>query len=161
MNRLTDRNKEMPTPISEHAAYYARCVNKLADYEDTGLEPEEVRAIQALTESHAYQAATLIQGACEPWEKVVEIARAQADGRLIVLPCKCGDTLCYIFDGKIYEGTVYHIQYDDYHGAVRTTVSSSLPGGYSCAGAGFDDFGKTGFLSREEAEAALGGDGDG
>lgn len=47
MDRLTNRNKQMPTPIDEHSRYYARCVNCLAEYEDTGLTPEEIAALKA------------------------------------------------------------------------------------------------------------------
>lgn len=43
MDRLTNRSEEMPTPISDNAQYYAFCVNRLADYEDTGLTPDEIR----------------------------------------------------------------------------------------------------------------------
>ncbi|MCM1166423.1 MAG: hypothetical protein NC299_13335 [Lachnospiraceae bacterium] len=46
MDRLTDRDKEMPTPIEEHSQYYSRCVCKLAEYEDTGLTPEEIIAMK-------------------------------------------------------------------------------------------------------------------
>ena len=75
MDRLTDRSKEMPTPISDHEAYYARCVNKLADYEDTGLEPLEVDTMN-----------TALCGWCHNYERLVEITNAESEGRLIVLP---------------------------------------------------------------------------
>ena len=45
MDRLTNRSEEMPTPISDNAQYYAFCVNRLADYEDTGLTPDEIRDV--------------------------------------------------------------------------------------------------------------------
>lgn len=52
---------------------------RLAAYEDKGLEPEEITAMQhTLDEYH----------------KVADpLLRAQIDGRLVVLPCKVGDTL--------------------------------------------------------------------
>lgn len=46
MDRLTDRNKAMPTPINEHSRYYARCVCRLAEYEDTGLTPDEIERLK-------------------------------------------------------------------------------------------------------------------
>lgn len=53
--------------------------SRLAAYEDKELEPEEITAMQhTLDEYH----------------KVADpLLRAQADGRLVVLPCKVGDTL--------------------------------------------------------------------
>ena len=53
--------------------------SRLAAYEDKGLEPEEITAMQhTLDEYH----------------KVADpLLRAQIDGRLVVLPCKVGDTL--------------------------------------------------------------------
>lgn len=46
MNRLTDRSKEIPLPCAENASFWARVHEKLARYEDSGLEPEEVRGIK-------------------------------------------------------------------------------------------------------------------
>ena len=128
MDRLTDRSKEMPTPISDHEAYYARCVNKLADYEDTGLEPLEVDTMN-----------TALCGWCHNYERLVEITNAESEGRLIVRP-----GTVYQTDGvNIYESAVRKIIYDTGHFA-------------------FDDdaIGCSVFLTREEAEAAMGGAGD-
>lgn len=60
--------------------------DRLAAYEDTGLEPEEITAMRhTLDEYH----------------KVVDpLIRAQADGRLVVLPCKVGDTVYRLFAGN-------------------------------------------------------------
>ena len=74
---------------------------------------------------------------------------------VIVLPCKVGDTVYLINDGKIYEATVYRIEYIDHDQfGIATTVSARTQPSYSF-GIRFDDFGKTVFFTREEAEAAL------
>ena len=41
MNRLTDRSKEIPLPCADNSVFWARVHEKLARYEDTGLEPEQ------------------------------------------------------------------------------------------------------------------------
>lgn len=81
--------------------------------------------------------------------------KAEAEGRLLVLPCKVGDTVYTIIDGKIYEGEVYHISYSDYYGKVTSAVRTKIDFLTASIGAAFEDFGKTAFLTREEAEATL------
>ena len=48
MNRLTDRSKEIPLPCADNALFWARVHEKLARYEDSGLEPEEVEAAKVI-----------------------------------------------------------------------------------------------------------------
>lgn len=50
MNRLTDRNKEIPLPCADNAAFWARVHEKLARYEDTGLAPDELEKLVAFKE---------------------------------------------------------------------------------------------------------------
>lgn len=118
-------------------------VMRLAVYEDTDLEPEEFhKSVDFVLELN---------------KKLKPYMDAESEGRLIVLPpCKIGEPLYYILDNKIYGGRLYHIQYDNYYGKVITTLNSSV-GLHSSVAAKFEDFGKTVFRSREEAEAALGG----
>lgn len=47
MNRLTNINKPVPTPIEEHRIFYGRCVARLFDYENTGLLPHEIEQLKA------------------------------------------------------------------------------------------------------------------
>ena len=113
---------------------FDRLVECLAAYEDTGLEPEEITAMQhTLDEYH----------------KVADpLLRAQIDGRLVVLPCKVGDTLFRVFAGEILEHKVSNMRYLAIQGRwdIDTTpfcsyVESSI--------------GKTIFLTHEQAERAL------
>ena len=110
---------------------------RLAAYEDTGLEPEEIKAHEA-----AYiEIMTRTYGTLH--QKIGQWLQAEQDGRLLVLPCKLGDTV-YQTDGvRLYESTVRSVIFD--------TENVSFD---ECA------IGKTVFLTREEAEAALkGGEG--
>ena len=114
---------------------------KLKAYEDTGLEPEE---IAELTKS-------LLVG-MNKRNRAMELLQAESEGRLIVLPCKVGDTVYEITnlsgDDAIRMRFVAEIAWMSGHGTVL--LSSGLV-------IGIDDFGKTVFRSHEEAEAALGG----
>ena len=118
----------------------------LKAYKDTGLEPEIIRK----------WAGYIAFAEDTSQERLIELADAEKEGRLIVLPCKVGDTVFEITnlpgDGAIQMRFVAEIAWLSGHGTVL--LSSGLV-------IGFDDFGKTVFLTREEAEAALGGDGDG
>jgi len=94
-------------------------------------------------------------------EELDELIKAKADGRLVVLPCKVGDTLFLIKHGYIEEAKVrtIFIGHPSYNRGepepnlmmIRCT-NFDLP---------IDAIGKTAFLSREAAEKALGGVSDG
>lgn len=78
---------------------------------------------------------------------------AEEQGLLVRLPCKVGDMIYVIYDGKIWDGEVFHISYSDYYGKI--TATAWVKQGIS---ASFEAFGKTVFLTRAEAEAALKGE---
>jgi hypothetical protein len=129
---------------------YAKALQRLAAYEDTGLEPEEINEIH-----EAYnEILTRTYGPHK--QKMDELLNAEAEGRLIVPPCKVGDTVFEITnlpgDDAIQMRFVAEIAWLSGHGTVLLSSRFVI---------GFDEFGKTVFRSREEAEAALGGDGDG
>ncbi len=88
------------------------------------------------------------------YARLRELAEADRDGRVVVLPCKVGDTLFRVFAGEILEHEVGNMRYLAIQGRwdIDTTpfcsyVESSI--------------GKTIFLTREEAEKALGARKDG
>jgi hypothetical protein len=93
---------------------------------------------------------------------------------VIVPPCKVGDKLYAISDSRIAECTCYDIMYSheltisadfqcdyDCEGCPFSSWSQDYSGEYSCRGEYGDwfftqsDFGKTVFLTKEEAEKAL------
>lgn len=118
--------------------YNARFVDRLAAYENTGLMPGEVAELQAL-----------LQG-CESkksaeWVRLQELAEADKDGRVMVLPCNVGDAVWCVTRAGIKELAI-------------TSLEKNRCGYYAVAyGAAFriEDFGKDVFTTREEAEAKL------
>ena len=111
--------------------YQADFVDRLAAYEDTGLTPEEIKA--PFTEDTMINLAAQALGV-EP-SRLRELAEADKDGRVIILPCKVYET-----DGvRVYEHTVREVIYE------------------TAGGPAFDKnaIGKSIFLTREEAERAL------
>lgn len=113
--------------------YQADFVDRLAAYEDTGLEPEAVQTVKlALAAKHMVDLETLNN---TPISRLVELVEADKDGRVIILPCKVYET-----DGvRVYEHTVREVIYE------------------TAGGPAFDKnaIGKSIFLTRAEAERAL------
>ena len=120
--------------------------SRLAAYEDKELEPEEITAMQhTLDEYH----------------KVADpLLRAQADGRLVVLPCKVGDTLWVTsnpWTGKLLKKPLdacvdgmKMYSHGLYVNLLFDTRKINGTRDYE-----INHIGKTVFLTREEAEAAL------
>lgn len=75
-------------------------------------------------------------------EKLSAVVKAQEEGRVVVLPCKVGDTL---YTESPISGMVTSFKAPDLAWIIEN----------------ISEFGKTVFLTRAEAEAALGGGGDG
>lgn len=88
-------------------------------------------------------------------EKLAEYEDLEEQGRLVILPCKIGDTLFMIKDGEIYDGSVRFMRWENHKDrGIRSDIAAN-PTPYFSIGASFDDFGKTVFLTREEAEDVL------
>lgn len=122
-------------------------VERLAAYEDTGLEPESVEALKLSMMGKEISEITEFDGL--PIERLRELAEADKDGRLVVLPCKPGDglwTFCSHPIEQVYSFTVTDIS--TLNG--RTMLNTSR-----CGVIDARDVGKTVFLTREEAEKAL------
>ena len=105
-----------------------------------------------------------------------DLLQAEQDGRLVVLPCKTKETVYVVGEKRIIEcfiaevyiddarGLEYMVSFDcdnDCDGCPFNSWRQYYSGEYSCDGEYGDgcilgsDFGKTVFLTREEAEAAL------
>ena len=84
---------------------------------------------------------------CGGFDSLRELAEADKDGRVVVLPCKVGDTVYFALLGRIIEKQVFSI------------VSFSNSTRIYCGGTSEyfrpEDIGKTFFLTSEEAEQAL------
>lgn len=142
MERLTYRDKDGFPMMKKRGGFKQGGVERLAAYEDTWLEPEEI--------DMDHEAAEQLRHLCRDCdlERLEKLAEADKDGRVVVLPCKVGDTLFRVFAGEILEHKVGNMRYLAIQGRwdIDTTpfcsyVESSI--------------GKTIFLTREEAKAAL------
>lgn len=135
--------------------YQADFVDRLAAYEDTGLTPEEIKA--PFTEDTMINLAAQALGV-EP-SRLRELAEADRDGRVVVLPCKVGDTVYMIeriFD--IDNGVCDEICARKVigHGGNNLNQLWLVGSGGICNAYIFvSEFGKTVFLTRAEAERAL------
>nr|DAT45878.1 MAG TPA: hypothetical protein [Caudoviricetes sp.] len=138
-------------PMADCTALY--CRNRLKDclaaYEDSGCAPEEVLPKDKADEI-ALKLMCLADLECLcNYTRLRELAEADKDRRLVVLPCKVGDglwTFCSHPVEQVYSFTVTDIS--TLNG--RTMLNTSR-----CGVIDARDVGKTVFLTREEAEKAL------
>ena len=127
---------------------------RLKAYEDTGFTPEGIKA--AFTEGAAIKLAAQALG-MEP-SRLRELAEADKDGRLVVLPCKVGDTAYYLNRPFIIDFEVIGYMVDE-RGAwsfMGEHVDKETEKTYYCDPS-TDKIGETVFLTRDEAERAMEG----
>ena len=124
----------------------------LQAYKDTGLEPEQIETLKTGT-CLGCSVPELKEGQAlhKEWEE------AYQQGRLVELPCKVGDELFFVWNGKIFPAVVRLLLWDYRKDKGVHSEILANPNPYFSIGASFDDFGKTVFLAREEAEKALEG----
>ena len=138
MDRLTYRDKDGMAMMKERGGWKSGGIDRLCAYEDTGLEPEDLKK--------AFNAGAILKLAAQALNTTPDhlryLLQAEQDGLLVALPCKVGDTVYQIDAERVYESEVKWIIFD-------------------CDDIAFDEraIGGSIFLTREEAEAALkGGD---
>ena len=119
-------------------------LERLAAYEDTRLTPELVRETAELA----------IWVHDNGIEKIKKWIKADKDGRVVVLPCKVGDTVWANLDGMRHPRKCV-IEFANIGSHVTTIVFSTVDGLREQYGVNPSSFGKTVFLTREEAEKAL------
>ena len=88
-------------------------------------------------------------------DKLAYYEDAEEQGRLVVFPCNIKDTIFMIKDKEIYEGKVRFLRWENHKDRGIHSDITANPTPYFSIGASLDDFGKTVFLTREEAEEAL------
>ena len=122
---------------------YAELRDRLMQYEDTGLEPAMCANYKTFEDEAISKGVT--------FKRIVELMEADKDGRLVVLPCKVGDVV-YGFHGSrtILPMEVKWVETNTNGWDVAAQYVPMAPKFYQ-----FSDFGKTVFLTREEAEKAL------
>ena len=141
------------------SVFRQNCVERLAAYEDTGLEPESVEALKLSMMGKAISEITEFDGLSI--DRLRELAEADKDGRVVVLPCKVGDTLWGT--GRDNVPREMELEAPDIR-AVCTdednlcmSTCNRKPDGFCAYRLRNDgaDIGKTVFLTREDAESAL------
>lgn len=133
--------------------YQADFVDRLAAYENTEWEPEQIEALGGLFDFVVEESKSMTEQFAMV-DRLRELAVADQEGRVVVLPCKVGDTVFALLDNKskyVSECEVKKIGLGDNIG-----FATIVPVGYSQEyGVSLRGFGKTFFLMREEAEKAL------
>ena len=134
MERLTEKGfnySDAAIVENMRMATVSAVMNRLAAYEDTGLEPDEITDFLPTLKEWRQNMGAL--------RHVHELVTAEAEGRLLVLPCKVGDTVYRIWavEGRKAEITEHVMERVD-------DIVKWL-----------DKFGKTVFLTCEAAETAL------
>lgn len=138
-------------PMVECTALYCRnrLKDRLAAYEDTGLAPDEIERSKMEIEAGCVKAVARTYGL--GINRLREMAAADRDGRLVVLPCKVGDVVYGFHGGKtILPMVAKWIETNTDGWCIAAQYTPMAPKFYR-----FSDFGKTVFLTREEAEKAL------
>lgn len=121
---------------------------RLKAYEDTGLEPEAVETVKlALAAKHLVDLETLNN---TPISRLVELAEADKDGCVVILPCKVGDTVWF----KTYKNNARDCIGVQPHEVTRISASIIVPGEIVDIGIPVDQSGVRVFLSETEAVAA-------
>ena len=159
--------------LAYHSEYLplAYAINRLESYEDTGLSPEEIERIldsygrgMTLRTENAQRLEIIKE---IPINRLRKLAQAEKEGRLVVLPCKdwfeivFGEqVLFWGIDTDYIETPIREISVDNaerftwYDGwktlVLRGNDENGLDWEFSP-----EDIGKTVFLTREAAEAAL------
>ena len=154
MERLTERDANCADPkeiygvrVKNHD--YISAANRLADYEDTERTPEEVTALGKLFDYALKESKTLTEQLAL-LNRIRDLAEADRDGRLVVPPCKVGDTVYRIVrdaDPHIARDEVRNMYFAD-----DMTLCVELVGGRIILS---EKFGKTVFLTKKAAKAAL------
>ena len=128
-------------------------VERLAAYEDTGLTPKEVTALGELFD-YALKESKTLREQLTLLKHIRKLAEADKEGRVVVLPCKVGHRVFALLDTDkhISECEVKQIGLGNEIGFVGLEPIGARGREY---GVSLNGFGKTVFLTREEAEKAL------
>ena len=141
---------------------------RLSAYEETGLEPEEIERIldsygrgMTLRTENAQRLEIIKE---IPINRLRELAQAKKEGRPVVPPCDVGDVVWTNFSmsgwyfrekDRPYSAKVVFIGLNDSDDMAGGFINVSYEKNNGMMQFSFSDIGKTVFLTREAAEAAL------
>lgn len=129
--------------------YSGDWVDRLAAYEETRLEPEDMK--KAFNEDATLKLAWQALGMSP--DRLRELAQAEKEGRLVVLPCSVGDPV-FMGTGR-YKITGYEEDVCDGFYIGRDGVLQVKAQNYNGNHGTYGVIGQTAELTREAAEAAL------
>lgn len=119
-------------------------LRQLADYEDAGLTPEGVKDLQ-------FRVRTAELSAGASLHHVIDLVQAEKAGRMLILPCKIGDTVYILDEHDVYEATVWNTEsYKNVRGELVVLFVCGTDGTFS-----MEDWGKTVFPDEKQALHAL------
>ena len=122
----------------------------LRQYLDTGMTPEAFQSFVVF-----FQDLIGNQKASEALDRFRQLVKADRDGRLVMPPCKVGDTLYEVTGRKtISEYRVKAIRVELFCVFIEWEIEKGFVW-QSLAGITQNEIGKTVFLTRKEAEKAL------
>lgn len=130
------------------------CANQCSAYEDIGMTPEEVTAMQYREIMRVINMAPELEGV--PLDRLRELAEADRDGRLVVRPYRIGETVYAL----LKDGAIFYPETNGWYISEEIVGAISHDGFY--LGDPVDDvytpdseIGKTVFLTKKAAKAAL------
>ena len=145
--------KELTCPYSGSCSQ-REVWERLKAYEDTGLTPEEVLPKKMADEIAMKLLRLADLESFAPYERLRKLAEADKDGRVVVPPCKVGDTVWAILGDKKYACKCM-VEFINIGRLGTIIVLCKVYGLREQYGVTAASFGKTVFLTSEEAEKAL------
>lgn len=131
--------RELPCPYGNNCMQ-KQVWERLRGYEDTGLSPQACAEAREIEET--------LSGCDYSISRMVELMKADVEGRVLIQPCKVGDILYRVFAGEIFEHRVGSMKY---FAIQKQWDIETYP---FCPRVG-SSIGQTIFLTREGAEKAL------
>lgn len=140
--------------VERPGAYLNNAIVRLAAYEDTGLTPEEiVNADKTLKDNWEMPLDRLTEA--------IDLIKAKDDGRLVVLPCKVGDTVYQVDHMTHSEALKSGVPQSEDHwqnrkyGRKRAKYLPLIVREKKMVKTLYPEIGKAVFLTRQAAETAL------
>ena len=173
MERLTIRKSDFTFPRrGSDAVSVLQCVDRLTDIEDILGDEYDLDRLKVIVN----QCMTMREEVSQRFsltakitlDRLKELVEAEKDGRCVVLPCNPGDFVWVITErgSRCVEQWIVHRVYKRdvggwYFDLKNMMLSQKRPNEFEMCKKAVSSFGKTVFLTREAALAALKGEQDG